>query len=268
MRFPGMILAALALGLAPPAWGKAFAGAEVDGSAQGRASEPGEQEKALLADAVRHFDQGEFREALRKLEEGYRRYGKAGYLYDLGQTHRQLKDCEAALAAYERFLAEAPAGHDKRPLADRRRAEMRACAKAVRPEIRPGASEALPAAEATAVRPGNPPAVEPADVPRPWARRTALALLAAGASAGLAAGYFGWRASSRSNELSSGRVEAGDRQRQLDREGRAAQDAAIWLSLGAIAAAGSGGTLLLVLAPAAGDRASDVRVSFGWSARF
>jgi tetratricopeptide (TPR) repeat protein len=60
---------------------------------------------------------GDYRGALKEFAAGYDLAHKAGFLLNLGQTHRKLGDLARARDFYRQFLDEAPAGDPARPQA-------------------------------------------------------------------------------------------------------------------------------------------------------
>jgi hypothetical protein len=56
----------------------------------------------------RHYDSGEFDQALQQFQEAYRLVGDPDLVYDIAQTNRRLGNCSLALEAYRRFVQAAP----------------------------------------------------------------------------------------------------------------------------------------------------------------
>ena len=66
--------------------------------------------KQAFIEAQAAFDSEQYAEALPLYEKGYELSGKSGFLFNIAQCHRFLKDYEQAIAYYERYLNEAPDG--------------------------------------------------------------------------------------------------------------------------------------------------------------
>jgi hypothetical protein len=184
------------------------------------------------------------------------------YLFNLGQAHRQQKACGPALAAYEKYLAEAPPDDPDRARATRQRDEMRACAGPP-PPARPAPA---PAHEPPAVLEGKLPAS--ATPPgRGWMRPTGLALAGTGVALAAGAVFYGLQARRLKHELEGSVYDAGFAGRE-DEQTRARHLAA-GLAIGALAAGGAGATFLF-LAPrsAAGGGTTMALPLLGYAMRF
>lgn len=226
------------------------------------ASDAADPERALLARAAHAYDEGRFDDALRELEDGFRLYGKPAYLFNLGQVHRQRKNCDGALTAYDRFLALAPLADEHRAVALLHQSEMKRCAT---PVVVPAVATApLPP---IVQRPALPPEPAPPSGRR-WMKPAGLTALGLALVSGGAAAYFAADAKSISDEVSQGgsRFNA-DR----DAEGRSAQTKAIGFSASALVLAGAGAALLyfapaVTLTPA--PTAASVSAVINWSGKF
>ncbi len=66
--------------------------------------------KARLAyrSASKHYDLGEFREALADFKEAYRNFEEPSFLFNIGQCHRQLGENEQAIRFFRTFLSKSP----------------------------------------------------------------------------------------------------------------------------------------------------------------
>jgi hypothetical protein len=107
---------------------------------------------ALIEVAARQYDQGLLDDALQTLQRARSLSARPGILFDIAQVQRGRKDCSAALAAYEAFVAQVDVADPDRERALRRIAEMQECV----------AGEAAPL-------PSSPPAT-PAPAPSPAAQ--------------------------------------------------------------------------------------------------
>jgi tetratricopeptide (TPR) repeat protein len=149
-------------------------------------SSPNPQARALFAEGLRHYNVGEYDEAIERFRSAYQLDPAAGLLYNLAQAHRLKGDCAEALVLYRRFLATQPAGKS-RERTEGRIAEMETCVAASR------AARAPAVAPPRAAPPGLvlAPAPAPAEPPRRrWTSAPVLAL--GGVTLGLAgaSGYF------------------------------------------------------------------------------
>ena len=90
--------------------------------------------KALFLRATRHYNIGEFREALADYKEGYRNVADPVFLFNVGQCQRMLGEFEAAIFSYRAYLRSLPEA-ENRAQVDQRIAEME---EAQRRSIRQG----------------------------------------------------------------------------------------------------------------------------------
>jgi tetratricopeptide (TPR) repeat protein len=109
----------------------------------GAAGAPGDDD--LQSRARMHFQAGEtfyklgnYREAVREWAAGYDLVPKPEFLIDLGQAYRQLDDLEQAHAAFQKYLAEAPAS-------DRRRSEVAQIDRRIQEQLAARRAPATPA---------------------------------------------------------------------------------------------------------------------------
>jgi tetratricopeptide (TPR) repeat protein len=63
-----------------------------------------------------YFDEGRHGDALNEYREAYRISGRPGFLYNIGVCEEKLGHLDAAVAAFERYLREAPAAPDRAPV--------------------------------------------------------------------------------------------------------------------------------------------------------
>jgi tetratricopeptide (TPR) repeat protein len=63
--------------------------------------------KALFDEAQTHFSLGEFKKALSLYKEAYRVKRLPAFLFNIGQCHRNLKQCDKALFFFKQYLAQA-----------------------------------------------------------------------------------------------------------------------------------------------------------------
>lgn len=64
--------------------------------------------KEFFRQAEVHFRLGEFKEALKDYKEAYRIHPLPEFLFNIGQAHRHLKDCDRAVFFYRQFLTQRP----------------------------------------------------------------------------------------------------------------------------------------------------------------
>jgi tetratricopeptide (TPR) repeat protein len=96
-----------------------------------RAQEPAPAEavpdvRAIVERAQRHFDLGEYEEAIAGFREAYRLDPRPGLLFNLGQAYRLHGDCVTAALMYRNFLRLAP-GSKHRALAEQHLAAIATC---------------------------------------------------------------------------------------------------------------------------------------------
>jgi tetratricopeptide (TPR) repeat protein len=78
-------------------------------------------------DGQRHYQRGEYAEAIASFSEAYRLFPAPILVFDLAQAHRQAGNCRSALAEYRRFLQLAPGGPDAELAASHARALEQRC---------------------------------------------------------------------------------------------------------------------------------------------
>jgi tetratricopeptide (TPR) repeat protein len=152
--------------------------------AQPKKKDPDEQAaRALYADGLKAYDLGEFDRALTLYSDAYKLKQLPGFLFNIGQCHRQLGNFERAAFFFGRFVdnskPDAPnvslakdlkADMEKKQAekveadrkAEERRAEERAAAEKAKDA--PVAPPLTPAELGTSLPPPPPPAVEPEPV--------------------------------------------------------------------------------------------------------
>ena len=79
------------------------------------AETPEHAARAHYIEGKRLYDAGQYREALREFEAGYKASPRREFLINLGQAHRRLDELAKAREMYLRFLAEAPGDDPLRP---------------------------------------------------------------------------------------------------------------------------------------------------------
>ena len=72
------------------------------------ADDSGVAAKRFFVSGSKHFDLGEYREALNDFKEGYRLKDDPVFLYNIAQCHRLLNQNTEALRAYKTYLRRAP----------------------------------------------------------------------------------------------------------------------------------------------------------------
>ncbi len=82
--------------------------------------------RAIVERAQRHFDLGEYAEAIAGFREAYRLDPRPGLLFNLGQAYRLHGDCVTAALMYRNFLRLAPASKH-RALAEQHLAAIATC---------------------------------------------------------------------------------------------------------------------------------------------
>lgn len=70
--------------------------------------------KQLFEEAQVHYETGRFQEALEDYSKAYELVQLAGFLFNIGQCHRELKEYDRALYFYERYLREKPDAKNNR----------------------------------------------------------------------------------------------------------------------------------------------------------
>lgn len=90
----------------PPASGRATADSQ-QAPTDAQAMKKMEERYAAARDRYRT---GDLRGALRILTECYEAMHAANLLFNIGQIHRELGECESAIAFYQRYIDEAPTG--------------------------------------------------------------------------------------------------------------------------------------------------------------
>src|SRR5204862_6239173 len=79
--------------------------------------------RRLAEEGLRHFDLGQYADAIRDFKAAYLRAPSPELLYDLAQAYRLSGDCPQAAAMYRRYLATSPTGR-QRARTDQRIAEL------------------------------------------------------------------------------------------------------------------------------------------------
>jgi tetratricopeptide (TPR) repeat protein len=96
------------------------------------AKTPEEQAGELVDEAIRHYNVGEYAEAIDAYKAAYKLVPEPTLLWNIAQAYRLAGDCPKALTSYRSYVREAPAG-EFRAMADQRIPEMEECAKKASP---------------------------------------------------------------------------------------------------------------------------------------
>lgn len=231
-----------------------------------------EQAAELFWQANDSYTNGEFLRAIELYRSAFELSGEAALVFNIGQCHRQLRDCDAARAAYSeyrRFESEPPEAaliwavelDAECPGPD----ASNAWSVRLSPAWVSATTGVLPSAGANAsalgVDASAPESVEAAGSERVLA----WSLLGVAAAAAATSGYFAVRATSTLNE-SENRAESlrdtgelwSDADAEKEANGETQRNLAIGFGIGAVAAAGAGAALLWV-----GQSAKDEPPSVG-----
>lgn len=148
----------------------------------------------LFAQGQASFERGDYADAVVKWEESYERSREPELLFNIAQALRLDGRCPDALAVYRRFVAAAPRS-DQRPLADEFVRELAAkCGEArAPPDVASPEEGQQPDAHL----------VEADDEARPTGKIVGLGIVGAGVVSVGAGLYFGHRASSLGDEVTS-----------------------------------------------------------------
>jgi tetratricopeptide (TPR) repeat protein len=116
--------------------------------------------KALFQRAEVHFSVGEFVRALELYKEAYKRKPLPGFLFNIGQCHRNLGQCDRAVFFYKQYLLRAGDPPNKEEVARlieicERAPRLPASVPATLPRSRPAVPTSTP--ESRVVRPPLPP---------------------------------------------------------------------------------------------------------------
>jgi hypothetical protein len=135
------------------------------------APDPKRQARDVMAKGSALFRRGDYEGALLQFNEAQRVYPSAKIYFNLGQTYRKMDRVAEAVAAFEKFLAEAPdADPGRRKDAEKFLAELKPRLEALRP-VPPPAPPSTPEPEKAAhpPEPAAPVAQAPAPAPPPAA---------------------------------------------------------------------------------------------------
>jgi tetratricopeptide (TPR) repeat protein len=156
---------------------RAWAEGEITPEAQARARMHFQQGKAA-------FELGNFQEALDQYKTAYRIAPLPGFLFNLGQCHRNLKQYEKAIFAFRSYLR-------KRPEAQNRDAVL-LLIKELQRKIEERDRQKVPiyVPESRPITDTNPPPPPPTPIYKRWWLWTLVAVAAGGAAVGI---YFGAR---------------------------------------------------------------------------
>lgn len=208
-------VAALIAGLLGVAAAAAGAAADDEAAPDGEA-----RARELTESGQRHFDLGEYDEAIADFREAYRLMPRPGLLYNLGQAFRLEGDCLTATRMYRNYLRLEPDSRH-RPLVEQHLEALAGCAAE-----REAAGASAAATEGSAdmdpppppppkddevVAPAPPEALPPPPPPPTGSGRKrrifGLAVAATGAIAAGAGGYFAFDAMRAADDVSRGYQE-------------------------------------------------------------
>lgn len=117
------------------------------GSALGQEDEATVRAKELFKKAEVHFSLGEFEKALRLYKEAYKTKPLPELLFNIGQCHRNMDQCERALFFFRQFLVrfpDAPNRKDVEQLIRICEAEEKSKQSQTQPEAKPASQPAPP----------------------------------------------------------------------------------------------------------------------------
>jgi tetratricopeptide (TPR) repeat protein len=176
--------------------------------------------RELAASGQRHFDLGEYDEAIADYRAAYKLTPKPGLLYNLAQAFRLDGDCLTATRMYRNYLRLAPESRH-RPIVEQHLDALATCA--AEREAAGASAAATEGSDPEDVPPPPPPKEEeivatpppdpeppPAPPPRGSGRKRkviGLAVAATGAVAAAAGGYFAFDAMRAGDEVSRGYAE-------------------------------------------------------------
>jgi tetratricopeptide (TPR) repeat protein len=241
------VAAALAVAVG---WGAAAPAARAQPATDSAPTQPAAdvhpEGRRLTEEGLRLYAVGAYREAIEKFKAAYQLEPAPGLLYNLGQAHRLLGDCEQALVMYRRFLATAPTG-PTRERAEARIADMERCLAGRAPVLPAPFSAAPPRAPAQPLAAVSSKS-EPVSPPPAWKRHVLLASGGASLALAGAGGFFGLRARQAGRENAK-LFERGDFWDEAagKREARGRRDQSLALVLGGAALVTAGTALWLWL---------------------
>ena len=181
-RSCGLVLLGLLL-LAPPA----LAGEEGKSLA-----------KARFSAGMKHYNLGEFKEALVDFREGYRNYQEPVFLFNMAQCQRQLGDFDGAIFSYRSYLRAKPDAPNRADVEERIRemeqAQQRKIQQGAPTGVEPPKGQPRPVPMGVTPAPTTPlgsspppattgPAAGPAQTPAPTVAPAAVEPQAPGATA-------------------------------------------------------------------------------------
>jgi tetratricopeptide (TPR) repeat protein len=198
------------------------------------AKTPEEQAGDLVDEAIRHYNVGEYAEAIDAYKAAYKLVPEPTLLWNIAQAYRLAGDCAKALTSYRSYVREAPTG-EFRAMADQRIPEMDECAKKAAPPPPPpdeprdprlddplGNVDGTPRDSAMMRVPETPPAENRTDASL---RIAGYAGIGAGAIGLAVGGYFSFHAHDLAGQAEDACRDtcAGTELQQLDRDGKAAE---------------------------------------------
>jgi tetratricopeptide (TPR) repeat protein len=111
------------------------------------------QAQELYVEGSKHYNLREYREAIEAFKRAYALFPEPTFLFNIGQAHRLLNDCESAAVFYRNYVRAAPDGKD-RANAEQLAGEMESCA-AEQKRAREDDLRRQPAVAAAAPEPRN-----------------------------------------------------------------------------------------------------------------
>lgn len=109
--------------------------------------------RAHFVSGVSYFDQGRYDRALEEFNEAHRVSGRAAFLYNIGVCHERLGHREAAIEAYEQYLAAEPNAAERATTLERIRVLRASAPKAEPPPTAKAQPVLVPASPAVASSP-------------------------------------------------------------------------------------------------------------------
>lgn len=200
----------------------------------------------LFKKSVEAYRRGDFKTSIDLLTQAYAIDPQPVLLYNLARAHEGLGNVDAAIEAYEGFLAKEPKAVDRGAIEQRlatlrrQRDEHIAAQKAREAEAQAAPPPPPPVAPAPAPSP-PPPAAAQEPPPAPERKRSVLPLVVGGAGvAGLGAGIvFGLMANSRASDANAEPIQQRAAEQKDEAEGLATISTVSFVAGGILLAAGA-----------------------------
>jgi tetratricopeptide (TPR) repeat protein len=208
----------------------------------------------LTAQAIAHFRDGQYTEAIARFEEAYARDKRPDLLFNIAQSYRKVGECAEALDYYRRYLEAEPTAYNRSRVEERIH-EMERCSQGVAPpapitEASKEDSSPLPPLESAWPAPDPEPPLKiirpPPQRIRGYQRLRVAGVASIGLGLAMTAAAAGLSATAQSASFEVSRVyqEAGQWNEELasvESRGRAATSASAALyTFGAAALVGGG----------------------------